>query len=415
MKFDAIIIGGGLSSLVCGIRLQEAGKQCLIVSAGQNALHFSTGTFGLLGRLPDGTAVEEPLLDIPKLPENHPYSKIGIERIKEYAVGVIPFFGKYGIKLCGFNGANGWRFTPMGTFKPAWLALEEIPFFKSPDEVIGHKALIVNYAGFMDFNSVFIAEGLEKKGLSCRIESVKLKVVENLRANPTEMRSINIARVMEQEECWKEFGRTVHSLLKDEDVVVVPEVFGLNNPLVCDWVREMIKANVLFVGTMPPSVAGIRTQKLLKKAFENIGGTFLMGDEALGSSISDGAVTSIKTRNLDGTLLEADDFVLASGHLFAHGLVASTGKIEEPVFGLDVDFVPDRNGWYDKNFFEKQNYLGFGVVTDSRFRAFRNGSLVDNLYVIGSEVGGCNSLNEGSGAGVAIMTALRVADEIIGG
>lgn len=166
MKFDAIIIGGGLSSLVCGIRLQEAGKQCLIVSAGQNALHFSTGTFGLLGRLPDGTAVEEPLLDIPKLPENHPYSKIGIERIKEYAAGVIPFFRKYGIKLCGFNGANGWRFTPMGTFKPAWLALEEIPFFKSPDEVIGHKALIANFAGFMDFNSVFIAEGLEKKGLS---------------------------------------------------------------------------------------------------------------------------------------------------------------------------------------------------------------------------------------------------------
>ena len=177
----------------------------------------------------------------------------------------------------------------------------------------------------------------------------------------------------------------------------------------------MIKANVLFVGTMPPSVAGIRTQKLLKKAFENIGGTFLMGDEALSSSISDGVVTSIKTRNLDGTLLEADDFVLASGHLFAHGLVASPGKIEEPVFGLDVDFVPDRNEWYDKNFFEKQNYLGFGVVTDSRFRAFKNGSLVDNVYVIGSEVGGCNSLSEGSGAGVAIMTALRVADEIIGG
>jgi anaerobic glycerol-3-phosphate dehydrogenase len=34
--------------------------------------------------------------------------------------------------------------------------------------------------------------------------------------------------------------------------------------------------------------------------------------------------------------------------------------------------------------------------------------------VIGSEVGGCNSLSEESGAGVAIMTALRVADEMIG-
>ena len=432
MKFDTIIIGGGLSSLVCGIRLQEAGKQCLIISAGQNALHFSSGTFGLLGKLPDGTAVENPLSDIAKLPAEHPYSKIGADKVREYAAGVIPFFGKYGIGLRGFDGVNGWRFTPMGTFKPAWLALEEVPFFKSPDEApfsnsfaeadslessdeaIWRKALIVNFAGFMDFNSVFIAEGLERKGLKCRTEIIKLKDVERLRTNPTEMRSINIARVMEREDCWKEFGRTVHSLLQDEDVVVVPEVFGLNDTKICSWVSEMIKAPVMFVGTMPPSVAGVRTQKLLKKAFENIGGTFMMGDEAVCSSISNGRVLNVKTRNLGDTLLEADNFVLASGHLFAHGLVASQGKFEEPVFEADVDYNPDRNAWYDRNFFEKQNYLGFGVATDASFKAFKNGSVVDNLYVIGSEVGGCNSLSEESGAGVAIMTALRVADEIIG-
>jgi glycerol-3-phosphate dehydrogenase subunit B len=285
---------------------------------------------------------------------------------------------------------------------------------KSSDEAIWRKALIVNFAGFMDFNSVFIAEGLERKGVKCRTEIVKLKDVERLRTNPTEMRSINIARVMEREECWKEFGKTVHSLLQDEDVVVVPEVFGLNDTKICSWVSEMIKAPVMFVGTMPPSVAGVRTQKLLKKAFENIGGTFMMGDEALCSSISNGRVLNVKTRNLGDTLLEADNFVLASGHLFAHGLVASQSKFEEPVFEVDVDYNPDRNAWYDRNFFEKQNYLGFGVATDASFKAFKNGSVVDNLYVIGSEVGGCNSLSEESGAGVAIMTALRVADEMIG-
>ena len=68
MKYDVVLIGGGLSSLVCGISLQRAGKRCLMVSGGQNALHFSSGAFGLLGFRPDGSAVERPLEELDKLP-----------------------------------------------------------------------------------------------------------------------------------------------------------------------------------------------------------------------------------------------------------------------------------------------------------------------------------------------------------
>ena len=47
MKFDSIIIGGGLSGLVAGISLQSKGRRTLIVSAGQSALHFFSGSFEL--------------------------------------------------------------------------------------------------------------------------------------------------------------------------------------------------------------------------------------------------------------------------------------------------------------------------------------------------------------------------------
>ena len=442
MKFDVVIIGGGLSSLVCGIKLQKAGKKCLMVSAGQNALHFSSGAFGLLGKLADGTDVVEPLSAVEALPSEHPYSKIGKRRLSEYVASVPGFFSECGVALHPVPSTgsgirpdtasvsavtepvevveatgtirNGYRITALGTLKPAWLAMDDVTLLASKDEKIGEKTLIVNFAGFLDFNTRFIAEDLEKRGTACRIESVKLDEVEHLRKNPAEMRSVNIARVMNHENSWKQFAHKVRELLDGEDVVILPEVFGFENPVIMQWLKEMVPAKIVFIGTTPPSVPGIRTQRLLKKAFEAAGGTFLMGDEALDAVFDAERVASIRTANLGELRIEADTFVLASGNLFGKGLVASPDAVKEPVFGLDVDYPAERKDWYDEKFFARQNYTGFGVKTNGDFKPLRDGKVVPNLYVVGSEVGGCNPLAEGSGAGVAIMTAFSAADSILG-
>ncbi|MBR1926385.1 MAG: anaerobic glycerol-3-phosphate dehydrogenase subunit B [Bacteroidales bacterium] len=422
MRSDTIIIGGGLSSLVCGIKLQKAGQRCLIVSAGQNALHFSSGAFGLLGKLPDGTAVKEPMRSLSFLPEEHPYSKIGVDKMAGYVSETPAFFESCGVRLhsapiAGEGGfpANGYRLTPLGSLKPAWLAMEDVTLLQSKDNIPWSKALIVNFFGFLDFNSGFIAEGLSRRGVDCRVETVSIGDVENLRKNPTEMRSVGIARVMGKENNWKEFGSKVRKLSAGEDLVILPEVFGLGDPVIIQWLREMIPAEVMFVGTMPPSVPGIRTQMRLKKAFEVAGGTFLSGDTAVNPTVEDGYVTSIHTTNLGSISLDADNYVLASGHLFGKGLESTPSKVVEPVFGLDTDFPSDRKTWCDEDFFARQAYDGYGVVCDGSFRPFIGGKSVRNLFVIGSEVGGCDSLYEGSGAGVAIMTAMSVAGNILSG
>ena len=292
--------------------------------------------------------------------------------------------------------------------------MDDVTLLASKDEKIGEKALIVNFSGFLDFNTRFIAEGLEKRGTECRIESVKLDEVELLRKNPAEMRSVNIARVMNHESSWKAFAHKVQELLNGEDVVILPEVFGFEEPVIMQWIKEMIPAKVVFIGTTPPSVPGIRTQRLLKKAFEAAGGTFLMGDEAIDAAFDGERVASIRTANLGELRIEADTFVLASGNLFGKGLVASPDAVKEPVFGLDVDYPAERKDWYDEKFFARQNYTGFGVKTNGDFKPLRDGKVVPNLYVVGSEVGGCNPLAEDSGAGVAIMTAFSAADSILG-
>jgi len=45
MKFQTIIIGGGLSGLIAGIKLLKAGRKVAIISSGQSALHFCSGSF----------------------------------------------------------------------------------------------------------------------------------------------------------------------------------------------------------------------------------------------------------------------------------------------------------------------------------------------------------------------------------
>jgi glycerol-3-phosphate dehydrogenase subunit B len=58
--------------------------------------------------------------------------------------------------------------------------------------------------------------------------------------------------------------------------------------------------------------------------------------------------------------------------------------------------------------------MSFGVLSDDRFRVLKDGVPVQNLYAAGSLLGGCNPVKEGSGAGIAMITALYVSDLILG-
>ena len=108
MRFDVIIIGGGLAGLTCGLRLQKNGKKCAIISAGQSAMHFSSGTFDLLGKLPDGTEVENPSAAIASLGKDHPYTVLGSEKVMKYAKEAPAFLESCGLKVSGSAEKNSW-------------------------------------------------------------------------------------------------------------------------------------------------------------------------------------------------------------------------------------------------------------------------------------------------------------------
>lgn len=414
MKFDTVIIGGGLSGLICGIRLQKAGKKCAIVSAGQSAMHFSSGSFDLLGRLPDGTDVDKPLEALKSLPEDHPYSILGEEKVRKYAEEASAFLNGCGIKVDGDAAANTWRISPTGERKPSWLTLGDFTALKTKDEKIGNKALIVNILGYLDFNTKFLADSFERQGTICRISSVKLEEMERLRKNPSEMRATNIARVMDRDGVWEKAAEQVKGMLKDEDIVVLPAVFGLKDGSVIEKIREAIGVKTVFVSTMPPSVPGIRTQMTLKAEFERAGGRFLMGDTVVDADFNeDGTVKSIGTQNFGSIRLYADNFVIATGSFFSKGLIATPDRIFEPVFGVDLSYAEGRDQWFDRNFWNKQNYISYGAKVSKFLHASIDGKPIANLYAIGSIIAGSNTLYEGCGGGIALLTALAAADSIL--
>lgn len=375
MRFDTVIIGGGLAGLTAGISLQEAGQKVAIVSAGQNAMHFFSGNF----------------------------EEIGPARER-----VTALFASAGVRT---HSSDGWMLMPMGSMREVSLTLDDVAVF--PDKHVAEKALIVNYTGFHDFYGTFLAEALEKNGTTCRIRFVRIPEMEHLRLSPSEMRSVNIARVMDEH--WEKVVSDIRVLLKDEDLILLPQVFGLKDLSVLDKIRTAFPARVAFIGTMPPSVPGIRTQMLLKRRFEVLGGTFLMGDEVTSAAMHEGIVSSVTTRNLDTARLFADHFILATGGFFSKGLVSTPTLVNEPLFGLDIDYPEDRNAWYDPDFFADQPYLNFGVKTDESLRAVKDGVPLQNLYAIGSILGNTRKADYGSAAGLAIRTAFAVADTIKGG
>ena len=414
MRFDTVIIGGGLAGLVCGIRLQKAGKKCAIVSSGQNAMHFSSGSFDLLGKLPDGTPVEDPIKAIPALGNEHPYSILGAETVERYAAEAVDFFNGCGVPVYGDAHKNTWRITPTGERKPAWLKLSDFSPFETQDSKVGEKILIVNILGYLDFNTKFLADSFEKNGSKCRIVSLKLEEMERLRKNPSEMRATNIARVMDRDGVWEKAVAQVKEYLKDEDTVVLPAVFGLKNGSVIEKIRESISVKTVFISTMPPSVPGIRSQMQLKAEFEKAGGRFFMGDSVIDAEYDEeGKVKSVGTANFGDIRMYADNFVLATGSFFSKGLVATPEKVTEPVFGVDLIINEGRDNWFDRNFWKKQNYISFGAAVNGNLNVSVEGKTVTNLYAAGSIIGGYNALYEGSGGGVAIVTAMKTADMIL--
>ena len=410
MKFDTIIIGGGLSGLTTGISLAKAGQKVAIVSSGQSTLHFHSGSFDLLG-YNNSKEVLTPLEELKRLDANHPYSKISdVATLAEEAIGMLR---ESNVKIKGETSRNHYRLTPMGVLKPTWLTMDEFFISDSAETLPYKKFLLVNFAGFFDFPVEFIADGLEKLGARVNVKGLRVPMLQERRLSPSEMRSANIAKLLSDENVVELISQKINTSIGDAEVVLLPSVVGLCSDEMIELLRSKVSVPLFMVATLPPSVSGVRVQNALSSRFKKLGGSFLLGATVFDGVISNNKVESIKISTLPDEVFVANNYVLATGSFQSHGLVANYSRVYEPVFELDVEFDEQRSEWTRHNVFESQPYMTFGVKTDNCLRALKDGVSVSNLYVAGSVLAGHDSVKLSDAAGVSIITGLAVSKSIL--
>ena len=413
MRMDTVIMGGGLSALTCGITLAKHGKRVTIVASGQSTLLFNGGSMELLGSI-DGQEVTAPLEAVATLPDNHPYRKIGTERIAGLASEAKQLLDDAGINMEGRPDANHWRITPMGVAKPAWLTLSDHMRIDDLSHLPAKRVALMAIRGYLDQPNSMLAQGLRSLGMEVKVVEFSTSDITSLRRSPSEMRATSLAKHLMSNSALQRVAEQINALAAEADLVLLPSVLGQNDDNDFRTLQSMVNKPLRLVATLPPAVAGMRMQAQLRHYFRMLGGTYLMGDTAVSGTFDQDRLTAVTTAKLGDMPLKADHFVLATGSFVSRGLMADYERVYEPVLGVDVDADADRECWTRFGVLNAQAYTQYGVATDNSLRCLIEGKPITNLRAIGSVLSGHDAIKMGDGTGVSMLTALAAAHDIIG-
>lgn len=410
MRMDTVIMGGGLSGLTCGIALAKRGQRVTIVASGQSTMLFNGGSMELLGNV-DGKIVSSPLDAVASLPQDHPYSKLGADRIESLATQAHTLLTDAGILMEGTAAANHWRVTPMGVAKPAWLTLKSHIRIDSLDQQPCKRLALMCIRGFFDQPNGMLAEGLKALGFEVEKLEFTTDEITALRRSPSEMRASSLAKRLGGNASLQRMANEINRLAVDADMVLLPSVLGDEDAI--RTLQSMVEKPLHLVATLPPAVSGNRMQTLLRHYFRMLGGNYLMGDTVVSGTLEGDRLTSVTTAKLGDMPLRADNFVLATGSFVSRGLVANYERVYEPILDLDVDADSDRELWSRFGVLEPQAYSRYGVKTDKELRCLKQGKTIQNLRAIGSVLSGHDAIKMGDGTGVSLLTALAAAESIL--
>jgi len=408
IESDVLVIGGGLAGLTGALAAARDGADVRLLSYKQSTLRHASGLVDVLGYTPDGGGpLVDPYEAIPSLHDEHPYSAVGVETIRDAMALFDEVTSYYG----AHTDRNALVPTHGGTVKPtaryppsaaAGLASDERP------------ALLVGFAAMTDFDAAHAAAHLDAAGVPFDVRGVTVRFPGELRADAKVTRYAKlldtngeVAVDGEMIGARDALADRIRPHLDGDARVGFPAVLGDDRAAeVRAALGDALGVDVFEVPTGPPSLPGLRLEDALFDALDAAGASIETGNPVVdyeGESSVEGVFVD---KNGARIPYAAEQYVLATGGLVGKGVQSDRERVTEPIFDCHVPHDEDRYAWFDGEVFGDHDFARFGVRTDGDLRPLGSDGGVDfpNLRAAGAVLGGYDFAAEKSGSGVSIAT-----------
>jgi len=409
MAYDMIVIGAGLSGLLGGIRLAEAGRRVLLLAKGYGTTHWANGAIGV-------SRDAEPLAGFARLAADagHPYARVNLATLTAATERLRSLCAAAEYPLAGTLDRNSLLPTAVGATLPAALYPATMA---SGALVPGQDAGPILIAGFRqlrDFFPPFAAANLRAASYDARAVWLDLPPTQRR----LEFTSTVIAELFEDADFRMAVGRQLRAVCGTATRIGLPAVLGTRAAhRVVGELTALAGAPVFEIPTLPPSVPGIRLYDILARAFQRAGGRLQIGTWVIRAETERRRVIAVRTEAAAREArYVADAYLLATGGIAGGGFRTDhTGAIVETAFGLPVRAPADRTDWFGPRFSGEQPIHHAGIATDAALRPIDRAStpLYDNVVVAGAALGRADLLRERSYEGVALATGWHAAATLL--
>ncbi len=403
-----IIVGGGLTGLFASIVAADRGAKVTTVFRGRGGLSISHGCLDVLDR-------STPSRSLPLLPEQHPYQLAGKTHLKD-AISKFrdlmlhadyPFSGKLSKSMPILTALGSIKRT---SFAPSGITRGNLNS--------GGPIVLGNFNGFRDFYPQMIRKQALKSGVKIA------KVIDLPLLEPPDRRdaySTDYALLFEDSGWREEIIRMWRPLLPGVRRLGLPAVLGLlNHYEIHEELEDSLGIEIFEIPTLPPSVPGLRIERILLRKAQALGARLIEGVGVIGrvDGQSRGKrVSGVALHSTGRTIqLDADVVLLATGGILNGGLVAQQDhRIRESVFDLPVLHPNNRSDWVGLSLFHRQAYASAGVRVNSHMQplGLDEKPMFKNLYAAGGLLAGSDRSLEGSRQGIDLATAYCAVNEAL--